>query len=562
MIDRIFRAFGKGHLIFVMAFAALWLCLSQPLAAQQVWQMELEGVNSFSSPRVIDLNDDGVKDVVLGGGIEGDTSVYGFVAIDGLNGQILWSHPSDEQVFTSPVFMDLNHDGQKDVILGGRSAQLVAFDGATGGELWEFYTDTLDPEILGLYNFYTGQPIPDQNDDQVMDLLVTNGGDRNADPQDSLRPPGHVMIISGFDGEELAYMIVPDSQETYSSPLVDDFGTGVLWAVYGTGGETVGGGLWRTRVSDILAENPANSELLHYSGTNGYVAPPSLVDLTGDGIYDIVANSFAGQVVAVNGSTGSLIWERTIENGESNVNPGIGQFNQDGVPDIVTTMAIGEWFTYSSFVTMIFDGINGNTLDSTILPAWNLSSYLAADLNSNGVDDIITAFTDTHFNSTINETVFDIELLMKDPHTGETIFQYGPHNGANPFYTPLLCDLDSNGLADLVYVYSADSLNLFSNSGIVIKRLETGLILPESPAWTGYLGTFSDGKYSSTLVVEVGEPGSNTTNVGIDSQGTGELYDLGGKLIENGKLPEDGIYILLKPDGNSTKVAMINGKIL
>jgi len=36
--------------------------------AQQSWTKELQGIGTFSSPRVTDLNQDGIKDIVLGAG--------------------------------------------------------------------------------------------------------------------------------------------------------------------------------------------------------------------------------------------------------------------------------------------------------------------------------------------------------------------------------------------------------------------------------------------------------------------------------------------------------------
>ena len=96
-------------------------------SSQVIWELGFDGINSLSSPRAIDLNLDGVKDIVIGGGVEEDSSEFGFIAIDGETGALLWFAESRDQVFTSPVFLSINQDASPDVILGGRLAQLEAY---------------------------------------------------------------------------------------------------------------------------------------------------------------------------------------------------------------------------------------------------------------------------------------------------------------------------------------------------------------------------------------------------------------------------------------------------
>ena len=48
----------------------LLMLLSIGMQAQLLWTANLDSINSFSSPRVEDLNDDGIDDVVIGGGLE------------------------------------------------------------------------------------------------------------------------------------------------------------------------------------------------------------------------------------------------------------------------------------------------------------------------------------------------------------------------------------------------------------------------------------------------------------------------------------------------------------
>src|SRR5210317_1107058 len=74
------------------------------------WKVEYDNLGTFSSPRVVDLNGDGTKDIVLGAGRQEfspcDSSV---IALDGTNGNLLWNVHARDQVFGSADFMDINY---------------------------------------------------------------------------------------------------------------------------------------------------------------------------------------------------------------------------------------------------------------------------------------------------------------------------------------------------------------------------------------------------------------------------------------------------------------------
>ena len=67
--------------------------------------------------------------------------------------------------------------------------------------------------------------------------------------------------------------------------------------------------------------------------------------------------------------------------------------------------------------------------------------------------------------------------------------------------TPLITDLDSDGLLDLVYSVKKDSLDPMGWGGIYVYRHELASVIPNSGiAWGSYLGTNYDGAYNPELI--------------------------------------------------------------
>ncbi|MEY4596762.1 MAG: hypothetical protein RLZZ506_1182, partial [Bacteroidota bacterium] len=183
----------------------------------QNWQAFTDSIPTLSSPRACDLNNDGIKDIVLGGGTDGVASNNGIMAYNGLNGNLLWKRASRNEVFGSAIFMDITNDGIKDVFMVGRQAQLLAINGANGNLLWDYFPYNTNPADSGLYNFYNPQFIADVSGDGFQDILIANGGDHAAPVWDTTRPPGHLMVVNSLNGQLIAKAVVPDSAETYCS---------------------------------------------------------------------------------------------------------------------------------------------------------------------------------------------------------------------------------------------------------------------------------------------------------------------------------------------------------
>jgi hypothetical protein len=456
------------------------------------WQTFTDSIPTLSSPRACDLNNDGIKDIVIGGGTDGVASNNGIMAYNGANGALLWKRGSRNEVFGSPIFQDITNDGIKDVFITGRQAQLLAINGSNGELIWDYFPYASNPADSGLYNFYNPQFIPDVNGDQMPDILVANGGNHAAPDWETDRPPGHLMVINSMNGQLLAKAVVPDSAETYCSPLVADIqGNGDLWVLYGTGGENLGGSFWACPLNDLVLSNSlANSIALETDSQKGFIAPAALCK-TVNGGHDIIIQSFGGKIKKIKGVNFGQTWQFQLPNTESSAEPVLGNFvGGDNTPDVLAILFKGIAPSYSDFYQVLIDGSTGQMTFKDSLGKFNYVSANALDFDNNGRDEGLVSITYLE-NGTYKHRLQKINF--NDGNISQVV---STKTGVNIGSTPLITDLDGDNLIDLVYAVKKDSLNPVGWKGIFVNRDELNISVPNAGiAWGSYLGTNNDGIY-------------------------------------------------------------------
>jgi hypothetical protein len=474
----------------------------------QNWQSFTDSIPTLSSPRACDLNNDGIKDIVFGGGTDGVASNNGIMAYNGANGNLLWKRAARNEVFGSAVFMDITNDGVKDVFMVGRQAQLLAINGSNGALLWDYFPYNTNPADSGLYNFYNPQFIADVSGDGIQDILVANGGDHAAPVWDTTRPPGHLMVVNSMNGQLLAKAVVPDSAETYCSALVADIhGNGTQWVLYGTGGETLGGSFWACQLSHLLNNTLAPSIPLMTDTQLGFVAPASLIK-NPSGQYDLIIQSYGGKVSKIKGANWSTMWSYELPNTESSAEPVIGNFTGNAVPDVFLSLAKGTSSSYTDYYQVLLDGGTGQEVFKDSIGILQFASGNAIDLNNDGRDEAILSVNYMQTGTWKHRLeVFDFVSNTIAPLTS---YQTGVNIGS----TPLFVNLDNDALLDLVYVVKKDSLNPMGWKGVYLNRIELNAVFPNAGmAWASYLGTLNNGVYFNQTI-NCG-PGSILSNVSV-----------------------------------------------
>ncbi len=465
-------------------------------AQQTTWSTFIDTSTTFSSPRAVHLNTDTIKDIIIGGGLDGQAQTNGVVAIDGQTGQVLWRFAVEEEIFGSATFQDINSDGIEDVFIGGRYGEFYAIDGSTGQMIWEFFdrppTEAVDS---GWFNFYSAQWVPDQNFDGLSELLVANGGNHSLPSWITERDPGYLMVLDAATGSILAKDTMPDGKETYCSPVVADF-TGLGHEiVFGSGGEDVGGSLWRVPLVDLMSNNIQSATVLAVHPTRGFIAPSSLSDVNGDQVLDIVNVSYNGHVRVFDGQNSQLIWDWQRFNTETSAAPTIGNFTGDITPDVYVVLAQGHAPSFTDYFQVLIDGANGNLVWIDSLSTINFSSASAVDIDSDGRDEVLASLnyhTGTHFTHQIS--VIDFDESSVSPLSNL-------EGGVNLGSSILIDDLDQDGDLDIVFAYRADSLNPMGPNGFKVSKIQLNTPVPPTGiAWGAYMGTSFDGKYNYEVV--------------------------------------------------------------
>jgi outer membrane protein assembly factor BamB len=456
------------------------------------WARSLGGVGIFSSPRVSDLNGDGTGDIIIGVGREEfkpcDSAI---IALNGRDGSMLWRVPASDHIFTSAMFKDINNDGVEDVFMAGRSAELNAINGRNGSVLWKF-----DPKQGNMrwFNFYNGQFIADRDGDGTEDILIPNGGNVRIAPFETKgRFPGNLVVISGKSGKLLATAQIPDGKETYMSILPHMRKDGDYDVVFGTGGETIGGSLYLTLLSDIMKGDISKAVLLDRSATKGYIGPPIWADINNDGNDDIIANAVEGKCIAIDGVTHHTIWSVKVEGSEaySSIAPGYFVGN-DKVPDFFMSYAVGQWPDLGWSKQFMIDGATGKIAFTDSLGSYQTSTAVVVDINGDGVDEAIMN-VNVEVVDAINRVAFQNVLMLVDFREGEVLQLGDAFPGSNISSTPWIGDMDSDGLLDILYCHGTNVRKTYSFTGIQVHRIATGVPVKNNIRWGGYMGSQYDG---------------------------------------------------------------------
>lgn len=431
---------------------------------ESIYAGGLVGTNA-DYPALIDLDGDGVLDLVIGGfnGLRyyknvGTTSSPQFEAVDTiftLVNSLIGSDPK-------PAFVDIDDDGDLDLfvgigesILGGPEPGItMGFRNTGTANNPEF---TLDNSLvagiadIGLNSYPT---FADLDGDGDYDLLL--GRDlqtlvyyRNTGTKQS---PAWTINTTVFGGVE--------ATTYWKDPVLADIDyDGDFDLVYGTAN-----GILYTYINVGTPQAPAFQyypDFLKVIKINASGATASLADFDGDGDYDLISGNWDGKFIYFKneGTTAVPIFKQTaapfsnIDVGSYST-PVFVDIDNDGDYDIVSGAMDGKVYLY----------INNNgtftqntTMFGSIDIGWS-SVPSFADLNGDGYLDLLVGAetgSQTKFYLNDGNNVFTENSTM---FSGVTFPNYGK---------PTLADIDNDGDYDLIIGDNWGSIRYYRNNGTV-----------------------------------------------------------------------------------------------
>ncbi|TLU98961.1 hypothetical protein [Dyadobacter luticola] len=489
------KVFGIA-LVIVASFCIYYFFLRKTTSER--WTKTLPGVGTFSSPRVEDINGDGVMDILIGAGkAEFEHCDSAMIALDGKSGELIWGNSANDQMFGSAGLYDINADGVRDAFFAGRSVEFQALDGKTGKAIWKFDSSQYSANGEKWFNFYNPQFIHDVDGDGLKDILISNGGDIKVPPFNPNRAAGKLAIMSSATGKVLSEAYMPDDKEIYMSVAVDfnQQNPGSSRIIFGTGGETVGGNLFVGTIQMVLDGDLSASTKIATGPKKGFIAPPAWVDVNEDGVLDIVVNSVDGRVLTFNGKNLDPLWTVRLPYTEAYTTMAIGRFNADHVPDFFISFAKGRWPYLKWTKQAMINGSDGKIQFLDSLGYYQTSSPVVADLNGDKIDEVLLSVDYEIMDGA--DKVFNTNIFTID-FTSKKVSQLTEGiPGHNLSSTPWIGDLDNDGYLEVIYCNSTDKHNELSQSfdGMQVHCISTSVPVKTAIKWGAYMGSNYDGVF-------------------------------------------------------------------
>jgi len=245
------------------------------------WLFGVPNVWIYSSPAIVDVNNNGIPDVIFGAG----NTLY---ALRGDNGNVISTFITNGDIYASPAVGDLNSDGFLDIVIGSRDSLVYAISGQNGSLLWSY--NTFAPIIS------SAVIVNDLNNNGSPDVVVGSG---HGFFQNT---PFKVFALDGSNGSliwsfQTNWYISssPASADVNGDGIEDIFlagGDGIAYALNGVNGSI----LWTYTVGVDMQSSPA------------------IWDVNNDGVLDVVISSSNHNIYILKATNGQLIWQYSTNN--------------------------------------------------------------------------------------------------------------------------------------------------------------------------------------------------------------------------------------------------------
>jgi outer membrane protein assembly factor BamB len=319
-----------------------------------LWEFDADQYGSAIA--IGDLNGDPQMDVVA------VTSRYVAWAIDGLTGTELWHWQGTANLY-AVALGDFNDDGQEDAVVGGYDKRVTALDGYDGTVMWQFTTPTGQ-----IYRKCLAAT--DVNNDGACDVIA--GSD-----------DGNIYAIDGVTGIEIWRS--PMGGPINEIELAQMDGVGPLDVVAAVG--------WGTTGNKAAVVNGLNGAVLWtYTQNTNYTEHAEVFDVNNDGILDVAVGvpkmgATPGRIIMVDGVTHAARWTAYP------IYPCVdyclthADLNGDGIQDVAYAGNSDDKSVHA------LNGANGAQMWSFVTGG-EVNVALACDIDSDGEPEVLAGSDD------------------------------------------------------------------------------------------------------------------------------------------------------------------------
>ena len=183
--------------------------------------------------------------------------------------------------------------------------------------------------------------------------------------------------------------------------------------------------------------NGATGTIKWICNTRGSDSPPTIADINGDSIPDILHGEFGGYVICINGNTGAVQWEIPVDlDSWIQTAPTIVDLNNDGNLDFV----VGTWNAVNRDSNAVYAY---RASDQTLLWKYVVNDVMyhgsaVADLDNDGLPELVVGC--------YNDTLYCI-----NGDDGSTYWKYSYGSSFYMGAPATIADLDGNGTCEVVF---------------------------------------------------------------------------------------------------------------
>ncbi|MHA1328248.1 MAG: FG-GAP-like repeat-containing protein [Promethearchaeota archaeon] len=292
----------------------------------------------------------------------------------------LWNFTTSNLIWTSPIVVDIDNDGENEVLFGGFNQKFYCLH-ANGTLKWSYSDFYLNPINV---NFAVG----DINGDGKNEIIFAKFARLYA-----LNGTGQLIWTRQFSIYKIDGITLADVTNDKIPEILFNLSNNTLIALNGNGSiyKSIKINLSLSAAplileNMIITQNSSDIIALDYgfnllwsTELNLTITSPVAADLNHDSYYEIVVNSISDNETVILKLNGTIISCFEVDGYFSSYSvPAIGDLNNDTVPDLVISSSL-----------LLMKNISGDDLYTSIGIGYGINYPTIGDINGDGVPEIL-----------------------------------------------------------------------------------------------------------------------------------------------------------------------------